>query len=75
MHVLNTKQKKSQHISKKKKYKNAMLDDYTKKSANKPKNYKSKCTNRGKQSDKKNKKDTNIENTNFTNKPRHKLQF
>ena len=71
MHVLNTKQKKSD-ISKKK-YKNAMLDDYTKKSANKPKNYKSKCTNRGKQSDKKNKKDTNIEN--FTNKPRHKLQF
>lgn len=37
-----------------KKYKNAMLDDYIKKSANKPKNYKSKCTNRKNKATKKN---------------------
>lgn len=55
MHILDTKQKKSKHISKKK-YKNAILNDYTKKSANKPKNYKSKCTNRENKATKKTKK-------------------
>lgn len=58
-----------------KKYKNAMLDDYIKKSANKPKNYKSKCTNRENKATKKKQRNTNIQNTNFTNKPKHKNDF
>lgn len=73
MHILNTKQKKSKHISKKK-YKNAILNDYTKRVR-----ISLRITNQSAQIEKtkrqKEQRNTNIQNINFTNKPRHKNDF